>query len=151
MELNDRVVVITGGGSGIGEALAHAAHDAGARHVVVADLHGGHALAHLGDGVAMTREKMAGVEAKKAQAQATMAKVGLDQQKMFADIQNQQQEGYIKAATAKSQMAAQQAGANKMNMEARMRPYEMQNEQNKQGMDFQLKREQIRKTPVGRE
>lgn len=40
MELNDRVVVITGGGSGIGEALARAAHDAGARHVVVADLHG---------------------------------------------------------------------------------------------------------------
>ena len=38
MELNDRVVIITGGGSGIGEALAHAAHAAGARHVVVADL-----------------------------------------------------------------------------------------------------------------
>ena len=38
MELNDRVVVITGGGSGIGEALAHAAKEAGARHVVVADL-----------------------------------------------------------------------------------------------------------------
>ena len=38
MELNDRVVVITGGGSGIGEALARAATEAGARHVVVADL-----------------------------------------------------------------------------------------------------------------
>ena len=38
MELNDRVVVITGGGSGIGEALARAAHAEGARHVVVADL-----------------------------------------------------------------------------------------------------------------
>ena len=39
MELQDRIVVITGGGSGIGEALARAAHAAGARHVVVADLH----------------------------------------------------------------------------------------------------------------
>ena len=38
MELNDRVVIITGGGSGIGEALARAVHAAGARHVVVADL-----------------------------------------------------------------------------------------------------------------
>ena len=43
MELNDRVVVITGGGSGIGEALAVAAKAEGARHVVVADLDGAQA------------------------------------------------------------------------------------------------------------
>lgn len=40
MELRDRVVVITGAGSGIGEALAGAAHAEGARHVVVVDLDG---------------------------------------------------------------------------------------------------------------
>ncbi|MDH4278078.1 MAG: SDR family NAD(P)-dependent oxidoreductase [Acidimicrobiia bacterium] len=39
MDMMDRVVVVTGGGSGIGEALAVAARQAGARHVVVADLH----------------------------------------------------------------------------------------------------------------
>lgn len=40
IEMQDKVVVITGGGSGIGEALAVACHEAGARHVVVADLAG---------------------------------------------------------------------------------------------------------------
>jgi NAD(P)-dependent dehydrogenase (short-subunit alcohol dehydrogenase family) len=40
MELNNKVVVVTGAGSGIGEALARAAVAEGARHVVVADLDG---------------------------------------------------------------------------------------------------------------
>ncbi len=40
MELKDRVVVVTGAGSGIGEAIAKAAHNEGARHVVVVDLNG---------------------------------------------------------------------------------------------------------------
>jgi NAD(P)-dependent dehydrogenase (short-subunit alcohol dehydrogenase family) len=38
MEIEGRVVVVTGGGSGIGAALARAAAAAGAAHVVVADL-----------------------------------------------------------------------------------------------------------------
>ncbi len=43
MDIKDRVVVITGGGSGIGEALARATAAQGATMVVVADLHGGEA------------------------------------------------------------------------------------------------------------
>ena len=52
MELRDRVVVVTGGGSGIGEAIAVAAKAEGARHVVVADLDGAQAarVAALVDG-----------------------------------------------------------------------------------------------------
>ncbi|MGI9610446.1 MAG: SDR family NAD(P)-dependent oxidoreductase [Acidimicrobiia bacterium] len=38
MDIQDRIAVITGGGSGIGEALAKAFAAAGARHVVVVDL-----------------------------------------------------------------------------------------------------------------
>ena len=37
MEIRDRVAVVTGGASGIGEALARRFHADGARHVVVAD------------------------------------------------------------------------------------------------------------------
>lgn len=49
MELNGRVVVVTGGGSGIGEALVHAAANAGAAHVVAADLNGTEAQRVAGD------------------------------------------------------------------------------------------------------
>ena len=66
MELNDRVVVITGGGSGIGEALAVAAKQAGARHVVVADLDGAQAsrvaAAVGGTGVALDVRDEAAVQ-----------------------------------------------------------------------------------------
>ncbi len=56
MELADKVVVVTGGGSGIGEALAVAADAAGARHVVVADLDEGSArrVAESVSGTAVT-------------------------------------------------------------------------------------------------
>ncbi len=40
MDINDRILIITGGGSGIGEAVARDAAARGARHVVVADLQG---------------------------------------------------------------------------------------------------------------
>lgn len=43
MELNNRVVVVTGGGSGIGEAIVRAAHGERARHIVVVDLDAGEA------------------------------------------------------------------------------------------------------------
>ncbi len=49
MELQDRVVVVTGAGSGIGEAIARASHAASARHVVVADLDGAQAARVAGD------------------------------------------------------------------------------------------------------
>jgi NAD(P)-dependent dehydrogenase (short-subunit alcohol dehydrogenase family) len=40
MELRNRIAVVTGGASGIGEALVRRFHAEGARHVVVADLDG---------------------------------------------------------------------------------------------------------------
>ena len=40
MELSNRIAVVTGGASGIGEALALRYHEEGAKHVVVADLDG---------------------------------------------------------------------------------------------------------------
>jgi len=43
MEIRDRVVVVTGGGSGIGAAMARRFHAEGAKAVVVADLNGDHA------------------------------------------------------------------------------------------------------------
>lgn len=57
MELKNRIAVVTGGASGIGEALALRFHGEGARHVVVADLDGDGARAVAervgGSGVAL--------------------------------------------------------------------------------------------------
>jgi NAD(P)-dependent dehydrogenase (short-subunit alcohol dehydrogenase family) len=56
MEFSGGVVVVTGGGSGIGECLARTARNRGARQVVVADIHGDQAerVANEVDGVAVT-------------------------------------------------------------------------------------------------
>ena len=55
MELRDKIVVITGGASGIGKALAERAHGEGAAHVVVVD--------RDADGAAAVAESVAGTAA----------------------------------------------------------------------------------------
>ena len=55
MELKDKIVVVTGGGNGIGKALADRFSQEGARHVVVADIDmdSAEAVAHAVSGTAM--------------------------------------------------------------------------------------------------
>jgi len=91
---------------------------------------------------AQVAEKQASAAAKQAQAQATMAKVGMDRQQMMGDQQMQAQ---------KTQAEIQQMNANTRatQTDTDMRPYQEQNEQYKQGMDFALKREQIKNKPQG--
>ena len=91
---------------------------------------------------AQVAEKQASAAAKQAQAQATMAKVGMDRQQMMGDQQMQAQ---------KTQAEIQQMNANTRTTQTDtdMRPYQEQNEQYKQGMDFALKKEQIKNKPQG--
>ncbi len=92
---------------------------------------------------------LADAEAKKAQAQATMAGMQTNQLKAFADIQNKQQATHIKARQAEADIGNKEATKQRTEMDTAMRPYEVQNEHSKQGIDFALRREQIRKTPTG--
>ena len=81
MELNSKVVVVTGGGSGIGEAIAHAAKAAGARHVVVADLNGDQAQRVAdeigGTGVAIDVRDEAAIERLVAETEDAHGPIGL--------------------------------------------------------------------------
>lgn len=81
MELRDRVVVVTGGGSGIGEAIARAAHAEGASHVVVADLNGAEASRVAADiggtGVALDVSDEAAVVAMVEETQTRHGPIGL--------------------------------------------------------------------------
>jgi NAD(P)-dependent dehydrogenase (short-subunit alcohol dehydrogenase family) len=78
MQIDNRIVVVTGGGSGIGEALAERCVAGGARHVVVADLSADRAAAvadRLGD-----RARGVGIDvADEAAVKALVADVLADQ------------------------------------------------------------------------
>ncbi len=81
MELTDKVVVVTGAGSGIGEAIARAAHAAGASHVIVADLDGDGArrvAAEIeGTGVAIDVRDDAAIQRLVAQTEDAHGPIGL--------------------------------------------------------------------------
>ena len=79
MELRDRVIVVTGGGSGIGEALCRRSVADGARHVVVADLIGDRARAvaeSLGSAASPAEIDVSDEEAIKAVVESTQAAHG---------------------------------------------------------------------------
>ena len=77
MELRDRVCVVTGGAGGIGAALARAFVDAGARHVVVADLDGEGARA------------VAGALGERASARVVDVSVGEDIEALVAGVEDE--------------------------------------------------------------
>jgi len=77
VELRDRVCVVTGGAGGIGAALARAFVDAGARHVVVADLDGEGARA------------VAGALGEQASARGVDVSVGDDIEALVAGVEDE--------------------------------------------------------------
>lgn len=81
MEIENRVIVVTGGAQGIGAAMARRFHAGGARHVVVADLDGAGALALAeeigGTGVALDVSQESQVEALIAQVETDVGPIDL--------------------------------------------------------------------------
>lgn len=81
MQVRDKIVLVTGGGHGIGRALARACHEAGARGVAVADLDGEAAagVASAVGGVAITADvsEQAGVRAAVAETESRLGPIDL--------------------------------------------------------------------------
>src|SRR3954471_8155106 len=79
MEIRDRVAIVTGGGSGIGEALCRRFVADGARKVVVVDRHGAEAervAAELGDHGEAAELDVADEAATKALVDRTLERHG---------------------------------------------------------------------------
>ena len=74
MEITGKVAIVTGGGQGIGAALARALHEAGAKHVCVCDLNGDNAQSVAqeigGTGLAVDVRDQAQIEAMINQIEA---------------------------------------------------------------------------------
>ena len=89
-------------------------------------------------------EKQAGAEAKQAQAKATMAKVQIDSQKAQADMALAARKQQGDQQVQQAQVAQTQAQTAETSMDTQMRPYEVQQADYKQGMDYALQKEQIK-------
>lgn len=100
-------------------------------------------------------EKQASADAKRAQAEATragiqtdqmvaMGKMQNDRMKMSMDAQAAQSKQETDRAVAEANVANTRANTQATNQQTQMRPYEVRQQQYQQGLDYQLKRDQVK-------